>query len=69
MVAVNDNGNDWLTVNRDQFIEDTAALCGTSEETVRQVYQRCAAAGLIDYDVEKDVLYDLFEGTDQIIGG
>ncbi len=69
MVAVNDNANDWLTENRDQFIDDTAALCGTSETIVRQVYQRCAEAGLIDYDVEKDVLYEMFSDTDQIIGG
>lgn len=57
-------GNDWYTEFTNQLWSDIADRTGYSKETVRTVYKNLERLDLIDYDLEKEVLMELY-GSDE----
>lgn len=57
---------DWLDTGYDQMMQYISEVSGLSEGQVRDVYAVIYNLGLIDYDVEKEVVFEQFsdEGSD-----
>lgn len=51
---------DWYKEGQERFIEDIARLTGVDPIHVREVYSYLIAVDFIDYDFEKEYLWDLY---------
>lgn len=49
---------DWYSTALDEFMLDLWTFTDADPETAKRVYSYLVNEGLIDYDVEKDYLYD-----------
>lgn len=55
---------DWYNIGFDVLINDGVNSTEVSEKDFRKVYAFLSEVGLIDYDTEKEVFYDIYEGRD-----
>ena len=72
IVASNENTKeDWYTDALEELKDDGAEESGLSREQFDSAYAFLFNMGVIDYDVEKDILYDVYVDPDleQDIGG
>lgn len=49
---------DWYEEAREEFMQDLHLFNSTTRETAEKIYNFLVAEGLIDYDVEKEYLWD-----------
>lgn len=52
--------SDWFAKSKDELIFDMRIDVGLTEEQARGAYAYLYNVGLIDYDIEKEVLWDLY---------
>lgn len=52
--------SDWFDTGYDQMMQYISEASGLSEGQVRDVYAVIYNLGLIDYDVEKEVVFEQF---------
>ena len=57
--------SDWYWLGKEEVISAVAEIARVSKKTALEIYTILEDFGLIDYDIEKDVFYDLIEGDDQ----
>jgi signal recognition particle GTPase len=61
--------SDWFTESYEKLIKEIADSGDIDEDDVRHVYSYLSNIGLIDYDVEKEIYWDLYgpveEDTDE----
>lgn len=57
--------SDWYWLGKEKVISAVAESARVSKKTALEIYTILEDFGLIDYDIEKDVFYDLIEGDDQ----
>lgn len=50
----------WFDIGYDRLIEDTSTVTSLSIEDVKEVYGYLQSIGLIDYDVEKEIIFDTY---------
>ena len=51
---------DWYTKGRAELIEEIVEECGVSEDQANSVYSFLSEIGIVDYDIEKDVIFDRY---------
>lgn len=59
---------DWYDTAKKEFLLDLWTFTGTTPEAAFRVYSFLCDEGLIDYDIEKDYLFDNYvedEDTDE----
>ena len=52
--------SNWFDESYEKLIADIAEIAEISVEAVKEVYSHLSNIGLIDYDVEKEVFWDLY---------
>lgn len=58
----------WFDESYEKLIEDIAEIAEISIEAVKEVYSYLSNIGLIDYDVEKEVFWDLYGSEEDLDG-
>lgn len=53
------SGSDWYEQGFEYVLDKVATDAGITKEQARKVYSCLSELELIDYDVEKEVFYDL----------
>lgn len=57
---------DWFELGYDRLIEDLVEKTDVSEEDVKTVYSWLVNIGLIDYDIEKEIIYEKYCSDDDL---
>jgi hypothetical protein len=52
--------SDWYEEGYDQLIEDIVKETKVSKDHVKLVYSYLVNVGIIDYDIEKEVIFGLY---------
>lgn len=55
---------DWYDKAQDSLVEEAIAYTGLTEEQFNEAYSFLNEIGLIDYDIEKEVLYERYAEED-----
>lgn len=59
--------SDWYDDSQNELMFDIAMHAGIDQDTARKVYNYLFEIGIIDYDIEKEMLWELYgcemEGT------
>ena len=51
---------DWFTEGKDRLIREIASDLGHPQNVVANIYSWLTDTGFIDYDIEKEVIYDRY---------
>lgn len=57
--------SDWYEEGKDQLIKDTSEETGLTEDQVKSVYSYLESIGIIDYDIEKDVIREMYDDEEE----
>lgn len=52
--------SDWYEEGYDELIDDISDETKVSKDNVKLVYSYLVNVGIIDYDIEKEVIFDLY---------
>lgn len=52
--------SDWFDTAKEEFMIDLALFNSVSQEDAQKIYSYLVNVGLIDYDVEKEFLFDQY---------
>lgn len=58
--------SDWYDKAKKEFMRDLYFNAEVSPEDAQKVYSYLVNVGLIDYDVEKECLYDIYAEDEEI---
>lgn len=58
--------SNWFDESYEKLIADIAEIAEISVEAVKEVYSHLSNIGLIDYDVEKEVFWDLYGSEEDL---
>ena len=57
--------SDWYNEGYRRVVQNAANFAGVTADQARAVYSSLAEAGLIDYDVEKEIFYAVVHGEEE----
>ena len=57
--------SDWYTNGKNQLLNDLVHDTGVEDLQVRLVYSHLFELGIIDYDIEKEVIWELYGDEDK----
>jgi len=56
--------SDWYDAGKAEYMRDLAAATRIPQEQIERLYSLLCEDGLIDYDVEKEFLFDRYENEE-----